>query len=65
MGEVTNGGAATRWDIVVNNAWKEIRGNQEQILSMEKFGGHKTEVKEKIERRERLSLKGRWKGKNI
>ena len=34
-----------------------VRGNQEEILSIEKFAGCKTEVKQNIEIRERLALR--------
>ena len=46
-----------RWDNVVHKVWKGIGGSQEDILSMEQFGGCKTEVEERTERRERLALK--------
>ena len=36
-------------------------GNQEEILSIEKFAGYKIEVKEKIEIRERLALRNKVK----
>ena len=55
MGESNNRGG---WNKVgrriVEKVWKDIGGNQEKILSIEKFAGHKTEAKEMIERRERL-----------
>ena len=38
-------------------------GNQEEILSIEKFAGYKIEVKEKIEIRERLALRNKVKEK--
>ena len=54
--------AGIRWDSVVEKAWKDIGGNQEEILlSIEKFGGYKTEVKERIETRERLALRNKVK----
>ena len=37
--------------------WKDIGGNQEEVLSIEKFRGFKTEVEERIEIRERLALR--------
>ena len=52
--KVTKGRAGMRWDGVVEGVWKDIGGNQEEILSVEEFAGYKTEVKEKIEIRERL-----------
>ena len=52
--KATKGRAGIRWDSVFENVWKDIGGNQEEILSVEEFAGYKTEVKEKIEIRERL-----------
>ena len=50
----------TRWDSVVEKICKDIGGNQEDILSIEKFAGYKTEEKERIrETRERLALKNK------
>ena len=49
--------AGIRWAIVVEKVGKDIGGNQENILSTEKFAGYKTEVKERIETKERLALK--------
>ena len=49
------------WDSVVEKAWKDIGGNQEEMLSIEKFAGYKTEFKEKIEIRERLALRNKAK----
>ena len=43
--KVTKGGAALRWDSAVEKVWKDIEGNQEEILSVEKCAGYKTEVK--------------------
>ena len=50
--KVTEGRAGIRWDSVFGKVWKDIGGNQEEILSIEKFAGYKTEVKEMIEIRE-------------
>ena len=41
--KVTKGGAGTRWDSVVEKARQDVGGNQENMLSMEKFGRFKTE----------------------
>ena len=57
MEKVAKGRAGTRWDSAVEKVWKEIGGNQQERPSTDKFGGYKTEVKEKIEMRERLSLR--------
>ena len=59
--KVTKGRAGVRWDSVVEKVWKDIGGNQEEILSIEKFVGYNTEVKEKIEIRERLALRNKVK----
>ena len=44
--KVAKGRAGIRWDSVVEKVWKDIGGNQEEILSIEKFGGYKAEVNE-------------------
>ena len=59
--KVTKGRAGTRWDSVVEKVWKDMGGNQEEILSIEKFGGYKAEVKERIEIWERLALRNKVK----
>ena len=41
---VTKGRAGIRWRNVVDEVWKELGVNQEDMLSMEKFGGYKTKV---------------------
>ena len=46
---VTKWRAGLRWGSVVEKVWKNIGGNQEEILSIEKFEGCKTEEKERIE----------------
>ena len=46
-----------RWDNVVEKIWKDLGGDQEEVLSIEKFGGYKTEVEEIIEEKERLALR--------
>ena len=35
----TKGKAGIRWDKVVENVWKEIGGNQEEIMSIYDGGG--------------------------
>ena len=42
-----------RWNNVGENIWKNL-GDQEEVVSIEKFGGDKTSLKERIEERERL-----------
>ena len=59
--KVTKGRAGIRWVSVVEKGWKDVGGNQEEILSIEKFEGYKTEVKENIEIRERLALRNKVK----
>ena len=59
--KVTKGRAGIRWDNVVDKVWKEIEGNQEEILSIEKFAGYKTAVKEKIETKARITLRNKVK----
>ena len=54
MGENNKGRAGIRRDNVVEKIWKDLVGYQEEVLSIEKFGGYKTEVLERIEKRERL-----------
>ena len=39
MGKVTKGRAGIRWDSVVEKLWEDRGGNQEEILSVEKFAG--------------------------
>ena len=54
---VAKGRAGIRWDSVVEKVWKDIGGNQEEILSIEKFTGYKREMKEKIETWKGLALR--------
>ena len=42
---------------MAEKVWKDIRGNQEDILSKEKFGGYKTELKDMIKARQSLALR--------
>ena len=42
--------------------WKGLGGDHEELLSIETFGGHKTEVQEIIEEMERLALSNIVKG---
>ena len=43
--KVAKGRAETRWDSVVEKLRKDVGGNQEKTLSIEKFAGYKTEAK--------------------
>ena len=56
---VTTGRAGIRRDSVVVKVWKDIGGNREYIMSIlvEKFGGYKTEEKERMEGMKRLALR--------
>ena len=53
--------AGIRWESVFEKVWKDLGGNHEEILSVEKFGGYKTEVKETIEIWEMLALRSKVK----
>ena len=54
--KITKGRAGIRWNIVVEKIWKDLGVDQEEVLTIDKFGGYKTESKGKIEERERLAL---------
>ena len=58
--KVTKGRAGIRWDSVVEKVWRDIGGNQEDLMSAGKFGRCKAEeVEKRIERRERLALRNK------
>ena len=57
MGEINKGRAGIRWDNVVEKIWTDVGEGQEEVLSMDKFGGCKTQVKYLIEERERQALR--------
>ena len=60
--KITKGRAGIRWDNVVENIFKDLGEDQEEVLlSIEKFGGYKTEVKYIMEKKERLALRNRVK----
>ena len=59
--KVTKRRAGIRWDRVVEKVWKDVGGNQEEILSIEKFGGYRTDEKERIQIRERLARRNKVK----
>ena len=61
MGENIKGRAGLKEDNVVEKVWKELREDQEEVRSIEIFGGYKTEVKARIAKRERLALTNRVK----
>ena len=43
--KATEGRAGTRWDSVVEKVWKVMPGNQEETLSIDKFGGRRQKQK--------------------
>ena len=43
--KLTKGRAGIRWDNVVEKIWKDLGRDQEEVLSIEKFGGYKTKGK--------------------
>ena len=53
----TKGRAGIRWDNVVEKVWKDLGGDQEEVLSMEKFGGYKTKSRVKNRRKGEASAK--------
>ena len=59
--KITKERAGIRWGNVVEKIWKETVGDQQEVLSIEKFGGYKTEVKERLEGRGRLALRNKVK----
>ena len=54
---VTKRRAEIRWDNVVDKVWKEVGGNQEDIMSPEKYAEYQAKLNEWMERRERLVLR--------
>ena len=63
--KITKGRAGIRWDNVVEKIWKDTGEDQEEVMSLEKFGGYKTEVKERIEETERQALRNKVKEKYV
>ena len=59
--KVTKWQAGIRRNSAVEKEWKIVGGNQQEILSIDKFAGYKAEVKERIEIRERLALRNKEK----
>ena len=59
--KTTKGQAGTRWDNVVEKIWKNLGGDQEEVLYIEKFGEYKAEAKKIIEERERLAIRNKVK----
>ena len=46
-----------RWGNVFDKIWKDLGGDQEEVLSMEKFGGYKTKSRVKNRRKGEASAK--------
>ena len=61
--EETKRRAGTRWNSVVEKVWKDMGGNQEDILSIDKFDECKTEVKEWIRKNGKASAKKQGEGR--
>ena len=57
--KVTKGRAGIRWDSVVEKAWKEMGENQEEILSIDKFGEVQVRSKRKDRNKEKAGTKKR------
>ena len=54
--KITKRRAGTRWDNVVEQIWKGLGRDQDEVLSIEKFDGYKTKGNNRAEKRERLAL---------
>ena len=52
--------AGLRWDSVAEKVWKDIGGNQEEMMPPDKFGRYTAGVEERIDRG-RLSLRNKVK----
>ena len=55
--KVTKERAGIRWDSVVEKGWKDVGGNQEEILSIEKFAGLQDRSKRKYRNKGKASAK--------
>ena len=60
--KVTKGASWNKVGWRSRKAWKDLGGNREEILPIDKFGGYTTKVKERIEVRERLALRNKVRG---
>ena len=63
--EKTKGKAGIRKDKVVENVWKEIGGNQKEIMSKDDSGEYKTKVSDMIELREKKTLERKVDGEHL
>ena len=54
-----------RWGNVLEKICKDLRGDQEEIVSIEKLGGYKAEVKETVKERERQTLRNKLREKHL
>ena len=59
--KIPKGPAGLRWDNVVEKIWKALGGDQEEVLSSEKLGGYKTEMKEGTVEMDKLVLRNKYK----
>ena len=55
--KTTKGQAGNRWGRNVEKIWKEIGGNQDEILSIDEATGYKTKVRDMIEKRGKETLR--------
>ena len=62
--KITKGRAGIRWDNVFEKTRKDIPGDRAEVLSTEKFGGYKTEVKRRTEEGDSQALRNKVKEKN-
>ena len=48
--KITKGRAGIRWDRVAEKVWKGMKGgNEEEVVSVRKFGRYKVEAEERID----------------
>ena len=64
MRESSRRRAGISWDSIVEKVWKDVRGNHEYGMSVEKFGRYKTGLEERIQTRQRLALRNKVKWRN-
>lgn len=64
-GKATEDLAGVRWDSVLDDFLKEIGGNQEYIMSMEKLGVQNSSKRKDSNEEKASRSKTRWKGENI
>ena len=59
--KITKGQAGVRWDNVVEKIGKELGGDKEEVLSIEKFGGYKTDAIKKNRKKGKASAENKVK----